>query len=53
MNSLLHNYAKIKHKSRGIRIIYLAVKEDPIKIKIIAIGPRDKMKAYKRAEERL
>lgn len=53
LNSPLHNCAKIKHKSSGIRIIYQPVKKDVIQMKIIAIGPRDKMEAYKRAEDRV
>lgn len=53
LNSPLHNCAKIKHKSSGIRIIYQPINKNVIQMKIIAIGPRDKMEAYKRAEDRV
>ncbi|OUM91101.1 type II toxin-antitoxin system RelE family toxin [Parageobacillus thermoglucosidasius] len=49
----LHGFAKIKSNSLNIRIIYRPVKGDPIRMEIIAIGPRDKKKAYRMAEERL
>ncbi|MCZ0757049.1 type II toxin-antitoxin system RelE family toxin [Anoxybacillus sp. J5B_2022] len=49
----LHGFAKIKSKSLNIRIIYRPVEGQPIRMEIIAIGPRDKEKAYRMAAERL
>ena len=49
----LHGFAKIKSKSLSVRIIYRPVKSKPIKMEIIAIGPKDKEKAYRMAAERL
>ncbi|MCQ5363626.1 hypothetical protein NOW01_01255 [Anoxybacillus salavatliensis] len=49
----LHGFAKIKSKSLNIRIIYRSVEGQPIRMEIIAIGPRDKEKAYRMAAERL
>lgn len=49
----LHGFAKIKAKSLNIRIIYRPVEGQPIRMEIIAIGPRDKKKAYRMAAERL
>ncbi|RYG72947.1 hypothetical protein EU245_08370 [Lentibacillus lipolyticus] len=49
----LKGCAKIKSKSLNIRIVYRPVNDVPIRMEIIAIGPRDKKKAYKLAMERL
>lgn len=49
----LHGFAKIKSKSLNVRIIYRPVDGNPIKMEVIAIGPRDKEKAYRMASERL
>jgi mRNA interferase RelE/StbE len=49
----LHGFAKIKSKPLNIRIIYRPVEGQPIRMEIIAIGPRDKKKAYRMAAERL
>lgn len=49
----LHGFAKIKSKSLNIRIIYRPVEGQPIRMEIIAIGPRDKERAYRMAAERL
>lgn len=49
----LRGFAKIKSKSLNIRIIYRPVEGQPIRMEIIAIGPRDKEKAYRMAAERL
>ncbi|SFQ38292.1 type II toxin-antitoxin system RelE family toxin [Salibacterium halotolerans] len=49
----LKGFAKIKSKSLNIRIVYRPVDDVPIRMEIIAIGPRDKKKAYKLAVERL
>lgn len=49
----LHGFAKIKSKLLNIRIIYRPVEGQPIRMEIIAIGPRDKEKAYRMAAERL
>lgn len=49
----LYGFAKIKSKSLNIRIIYRPVEGQPIRMEIIAIGPRDKKKAYRMAAERL
>lgn len=49
----LSGFAKIKSKSLNIRIVYRPVEDTPIRMEIIAIGPRDKKKAYKLAMERL
>ncbi|WAA12818.1 type II toxin-antitoxin system RelE family toxin [Fervidibacillus halotolerans] len=49
----LHGFAKIKSNSLNIRIIYRPVEGQPVKMEIIAIGPRDKKRAYKMAAERL
>lgn len=51
----LHGFSKIKLKALNIRIIYRAFEADNrvIRMEIIAIGPRDKKKAYRLAAERL
>lgn len=49
----LHGFAKIKSNALKIRIIYRPVKNGVIRMEIIAIGPRDKEKAYRLAAERL
>ena len=49
----LHGFAKIKSKAHNIRIIYRPVNAQPIRMEIIAIGPRDREKAYRIASERL
>ncbi|MFD2706988.1 type II toxin-antitoxin system RelE family toxin [Salibacterium lacus] len=49
----LKGFTIIKSKSLNIRIVYRPVDETPIRMEIIAIGPRDKKKAYKLAMERL
>ncbi|AIF44538.1 type II toxin-antitoxin system RelE/ParE family toxin [Virgibacillus sp. SK37] len=49
----LNGFARIKSKSLNIRIVYRPVEDEPILMEIIAIGPRDKEKAYKLAMERL
>lgn len=49
----LHGFAKIKSTSLNIRIIYRPVDGNPIRMEVIAIGPRDKQKAYRMAAERL
>ncbi|MCA0970815.1 hypothetical protein LCM20_09455 [Halobacillus litoralis] len=53
LHGQLNGFAKIKSKSLNIRIIYRPVDHQPIRMEIIAIGPRDKKKAYKLAMERL
>src|SRR5690625_1189827 len=45
----LNGFAKIKSKSLNIRIVYRPVDDVPIRMEVIAIDPRDKMKAYKLA----
>ncbi len=49
----LHGFAKIKSNSLNIRIIYRPIEGQPIRMEVIAIGPRDKDKAYRLAAERL
>jgi len=49
----LHGFAKIKSNSLKTRVIYRPVKTEPVKMEMIAIGPRDKERAYKLAAERL
>lgn len=49
----LHGFAKINSNSLKIRIVYRPVKDDPIRMEVIAIGPRDKERAYIMAAERL
>jgi mRNA interferase RelE/StbE len=50
----LHSFAKIKLKASNERIIYRPVQiENRVIMEIIAIGPRDKEKAYRLAAERL
>ncbi|WP_027724887.1 type II toxin-antitoxin system RelE family toxin [Tuberibacillus calidus] len=49
----LHGFAKIKSKSLNIRIIYRPVEGSPVRMEVIAIGPRDKRKAYRMAAERI
>ncbi len=49
----LSGFAKIKSKSTNIRCIYKPVKSTITRMDMIAIGPRDKSKAYKLAAERL
>ncbi|WP_438313173.1 type II toxin-antitoxin system RelE family toxin [Sporosarcina sp. FA9] len=49
----LSGFAKIKSKSTTIRCIYKPVKTTIPQMDVIAIGPRDKSKAYKLAAERL
>lgn len=49
----LHGFAKIKSNSLKIRIIYRPVEDDVIRMEIVAIGPRDKDKAYRLAAKRL
>ena len=49
----LSGFAKIKSKSTNIRCIYQPVKSTITRMDMIAIGPRDKSKAYKLAAERL
>lgn len=51
----LHEFAKIKSKSLNLRIIYRPVKLDNevVQMNIIAIGPRDNLKVYKTAIQRL
>lgn len=49
----LHGFAKIKSKSLNIRIVYRPVDGPTVRMEVIAIGPRDKEKAYKMATERL
>ncbi len=49
----LHGFAKIKSNSLKTRVIYRPVENEIIRMETIAIGPRDKEKAYKLAAERL
>ena len=49
----LSGFAKIKSKSTNIRCIYRPVNSSITRMEVIAIGPRDKSKAYKLAAERL
>lgn len=50
----LHKFVKIKSKAITLRIIYRPVqREEMLELQIIAIGPRDKNKVYKKAQERL
>lgn len=53
LHGSLTGFAKIKSKSLNVRIIYRPVNDVPIRMEIIAIGPRDKRRAYKLAMERL
>lgn len=53
LHGSLNGFAKIKSKSLNIRIVYRPVDDVPIRMEVIAIGPRDKMIAYKLAMERL
>ncbi|MED4487296.1 hypothetical protein P9246_11170 [Aeribacillus pallidus] len=49
----LHGFARIKSKLLNIRVIYRQVEGRPIRMEVIAIGPRDRKKAYRMAAERL
>lgn len=49
----LSGFSKIKSNSLNTRVIYRPVPNNPIRMDIIAIGPRDKKKVYKLAAERL
>lgn len=49
----LHGFAKIKSNSLTLRIIYRPVESEPIRMEVIAIGPRDRKLAYRMAAERL
>lgn len=49
----LNGFAKIKSKSLNIRVVYRPIDNVPMRMEIIAIGPRDKEKAYKLAMKRL
>ncbi|WP_106496160.1 type II toxin-antitoxin system RelE family toxin [Lentibacillus sp. Marseille-P4043] len=49
----LHGFAKIKSKTLNVRIVYRPIDERPIRMEVIAIGPRNKEKAYRIATERL
>lgn len=49
----LNGFAKIKSISLNIRIIYRPIDDKPIRMDVIAIGPRDKEKDYRLAAERL
>ena len=53
LNGDLNGYAKIKSKSLNVRIIYRPVPGIPIRMELIAIGPREKKKVYTMAAERL
>lgn len=53
LNGDLNGYAKIKSKSLNVRIIYRPVPGSPIRMELIAIGPREKKKVYTMAAERL
>lgn len=54
LNPPLHQFVKIKSKSIALRVIYRPVKKgNLIEMQVIAIGPRDKNKVYKKAQERL
>ena len=54
-DSPLNNFAKIKSKSLNLRIIYRPreLKNGVLQMEIIAIGPRDELKAYNIAAKRL
>ncbi len=43
----LHELAEIKSNSLKIRIVYRPVDDDPIRMEVIFIGPRDKEMAYR------
>ena len=49
----LHRFTKIKPKAMGLRIIYRPMRNGWIRMEIIAIGPRDKKKVYRKAAERI
>lgn len=49
----LHGFAKIKSNSLKISIIYRPIKNEIVRMEIIAIGPKDKEKAYELAANRL
>lgn len=49
----LSGFAKIKSKHLNTRVVYRPVEGSPIRMEIVAIGPRDKDKAYKLAAQRL
>jgi len=50
----LRGLAKIKPKNMALRIVYRpVVKDEIIRMEIIAIGPRDKKKVYRLAAKRL
>lgn len=53
LHGKLSGTARIKSKSINVRCIYRPVKSTMIRMELIAIGPRDKKKAYTLAAERL
>lgn len=53
LHGKLSGTARIKYKSINVRCIYRPVKSTMIRMELIAIGPRDKNKAYILAAERL
>lgn len=53
LHGSLVGFCKIKPKAMSLRIIYRPVKNEVIRMEVIAIGPRDKEEVYELAAERV
>ena len=53
LNNELNEFAKIKRTHTSLRVVYRPVVDGFIELQILAIGPRDRDKAYAVAKKRL
>lgn len=53
LSGVLLGCRELKFRADGIRVIYRVVENEIKIVQIVAIGPRDKGKAFRRAEQRM